>query len=195
MSSNKKSNRIGLNPTSAALNLTEHPKDQNESICNENAQKREENSDDEIKDRPKHIPQRNGNTIERESTNYFPEIENSLYHNPLPIYNTKQRELGHRLKKKDINEIIKSVNDNLFRKMMLDRWIKLHEHAKKPVHTLKDHLSYYLGKLKSPYSVDGNLERGQVQSTNDTIHTTISIMEEYQNRLFFYYVIGDKLPH
>ncbi|EUD64162.1 hypothetical protein C922_05454, partial [Plasmodium inui San Antonio 1] len=98
-------------------------------------------------------------------------------------------------KGEDINEIIKSVSDNLFSKMMLDRWIKLHGHGETPVHTLKDHLSYYLGKLKSPYSVDGNIEKQQVRSSNHSINTTIRIMEDYQNRLFFYYVIGNELPH
>ncbi|EUD64116.1 hypothetical protein C922_05507, partial [Plasmodium inui San Antonio 1] len=98
-------------------------------------------------------------------------------------------------KGEDINEIIKSMNHNLFRKIMLDRWIKLHGHAKRPVHTLKNPLSYYLGKLESLYSVDESIEEERVQNGNDTIHRTMRIMEEYQNKLFFYYVIGDKLPH
>ncbi|EUD63806.1 hypothetical protein C922_05813, partial [Plasmodium inui San Antonio 1] len=97
-------------------------------------------------------------------------------------------------KGEDMNEIIKSVNDNLFRKMMLDRWIKLHENAKKPVHTLKDHLSYYLGKLKSPYSVDGNTEREQVRNSNHSINTTMRIMGEYHNRHFFHYIVRDNFP-
>ncbi|EUD63906.1 hypothetical protein C922_05714 [Plasmodium inui San Antonio 1] len=82
-------------------------------------------------------------------------------------------------KGEDINEIIRSVNDNLFRKLMLDRWIKLQEHATTAMHTLKDHLSYYLGKLKSPYSVDGNIEREQVRNSNHSINRTMRILEEY----------------
>ncbi|EUD63890.1 hypothetical protein C922_05726 [Plasmodium inui San Antonio 1] len=62
------------------------------------------------------------------------------------------------------------------------------------MHTLNDHLSYYLGKLKSVYSVDGNIEVEHVQRSNHTIHTTLRIMEEYHNRLFFYYAIKDNLP-
>ncbi|EUD61352.1 hypothetical protein C922_05867 [Plasmodium inui San Antonio 1] len=59
---------------------------------------------------------------------------------------------------------------------------------------MKDPLSYYLGKLTSVYSVDGNIQEEQVQRNNHTIHTTMRIMEEYHNRLFFYYIIRDNLP-
>ncbi|EUD66895.1 hypothetical protein C922_02479 [Plasmodium inui San Antonio 1] len=77
---------------------------------------------------------------------------------------------------------------------MLEGEISLQKNAKRAMHTLNNHLSYYLGKLKSPYSVDGNIEVGHVQRSNHTIHTTMRIMEEYKNRLFFYYIIRDNLP-
>ncbi|EUD64155.1 hypothetical protein C922_05458, partial [Plasmodium inui San Antonio 1] len=97
-------------------------------------------------------------------------------------------------KDQDINEIIDSVYDNLFGKAMLEGGISLDKNAKRAMHTINKHLSYYLGKLKSPYSVDGNIEVEHVQRSHHTIQTTMRMMEEYHNRLFFYYVIGDKLP-
>ncbi|EUD64491.1 hypothetical protein C922_05131 [Plasmodium inui San Antonio 1] len=59
---------------------------------------------------------------------------------------------------------------------------------------MKDHLSYYLGKLTCMYSVDGNIQEEQVRNNNHTIHATMRILEEYKNRLFFYYIIRDNLP-
>ncbi|EUD63850.1 hypothetical protein C922_05771, partial [Plasmodium inui San Antonio 1] len=96
-------------------------------------------------------------------------------------------------KEQDINEIIDSVYDNLFGKAMLEGGISLQKNAKRTMHTLNEHLSYYLGKLKSPYSVDGNIEVEHVQRSNHTIHTTMRIMEDYHNRLFLYYAIKDNL--
>ncbi|EUD64030.1 hypothetical protein C922_05590 [Plasmodium inui San Antonio 1] len=87
------------------------------------------------------------------------------------------------------------MNDNLFGKAMLEGGISLQKNAKRAMHTLNNPLSYYLGKLKSLYSVDGNIEREQVWNRNHSVNTPRRIMEEYQNRLFFYYIIGDKLPH
>ncbi|EUD63918.1 hypothetical protein C922_05703 [Plasmodium inui San Antonio 1] len=40
-----------------------------------------------------------------------------------------------------------SVNNNLFRMAVLERRINLDQDAKKGMHTLKDYLSYYLGRL------------------------------------------------
>ncbi|EUD64100.1 hypothetical protein C922_05519 [Plasmodium inui San Antonio 1] len=59
---------------------------------------------------------------------------------------------------------------------------------------MKDHLSYYLGKLTCVYSVDGNIQEEQVRNSNHTIHRTMRILEEYKNRLFSYYIIRDNLP-
>ncbi|EUD63832.1 hypothetical protein C922_05786 [Plasmodium inui San Antonio 1] len=77
---------------------------------------------------------------------------------------------------------------------MLDRWISLLKNSKRAMHTLNDPLSYYLGKLKRSYTVDGNIEVDHLQRRNHTIHTTMRNMDEYQNRLFFHYIISDNFP-
>ncbi|EUD63865.1 hypothetical protein C922_05754 [Plasmodium inui San Antonio 1] len=75
--------------------LTKYPTEQNEYICNEDAQGMAGHPTDQIKDNQQHIPQRNDNTTEREFTDYFLEFENGLYNNPQPNYNTTQKELTH----------------------------------------------------------------------------------------------------
>ncbi|EUD64253.1 hypothetical protein C922_05368 [Plasmodium inui San Antonio 1] len=62
------------------------------------------------------------------------------------------------------------------------------------MHTLNDPLSYYLGKLKSQHSADGNIEVEHLQRSNHTIHTTMRIMGEYHNRHFFHYIVRDNFP-
>ncbi|ANQ10068.1 Uncharacterized protein PCOAH_00040540 [Plasmodium coatneyi] len=100
----------------------------------------------------------------------------------------------HSFTEEDINEIINSVNDNLFKREMLERWIQLHEDAAGKVQSLKEHLSFYLEKLKSLYDVDENIAEEQMEKINYTIDTTVRMTEEYHNKLFFYYIIKDNLP-
>ncbi|EUD63901.1 hypothetical protein C922_05718, partial [Plasmodium inui San Antonio 1] len=58
----------------------------------------------------------------------------------------------HSFKEEHINEIMNSVNNNLFSMAVLERRINLQQDAKKEMHSLKDYLSYYLGRLASLYS-------------------------------------------
>ncbi|EUD67833.1 hypothetical protein C922_02022 [Plasmodium inui San Antonio 1] len=155
-------------------------------------------------------PQQNGNTAEGESTDPLSEITNDMYQNSEGNGNGTEElfqsaydpaELSekchivfHSFIEEDINEIINSVNDNLFKREMLERWIQLHEDTERAVHTLKEHLSYYLGKLKSLYSVDENIAEDQMRKGKHTIDATMKITQEYHNRLFFYYIIKDNLP-
>ncbi|EUD64053.1 hypothetical protein C922_05569 [Plasmodium inui San Antonio 1] len=60
-------------------------------------------------------------------------------------------------KEEYINEIMNSVNNNLFSMPVLERRINLHQDAKKGMHRLKDYLSYYLGRLTSLYSVEAHI--------------------------------------
>ncbi|SCO73865.1 Plasmodium exported protein, unknown function [Plasmodium vivax] len=190
--------------------LSDHPTNQNEFITNENVQEGAEDSLAEIEDDLYDSPQGNANTAQGESADPLSEITDDLYENPQVNRNTteeifqsaydptelkeKSYIVFHSFREEDINEIINSVNDNLFKREMLERWIQLHEDAVDKVHTLKEHLSYYLRRLKSLYNVDDNIAEEQMQKSNHTIDSTIRITEEYHNKLFFYYVIKDNLP-
>ncbi|EUD64011.1 hypothetical protein C922_05606 [Plasmodium inui San Antonio 1] len=169
------------------------------------------------KDNLQHIPQRNKNRRERKSTDYFLEIRhnslifkviNKLYENSEggvnkiekfcqnsyqpPELSVEYYILLHSSKEEDINEIMSSVNNNLLSNSILQGGMKLHEDATTALQTLKDHLSYYLGRLRSLYSVEEDIEEELVQNNNNTIETPMEIMEEYHNRLF-YYIIMDHL--
>ncbi|GAB67536.1 hypothetical protein PCYB_121040, partial [Plasmodium cynomolgi strain B] len=190
-------------------NLADHPTDQNEYMTNEVGQEGAEDTLVEIEDDLYDNPQGNGNTAQGELADPLFEIIDDMYENSQGNRNTteelfqsaydraglseKCHIVFHSFREEDINEIINSVNDNLYKREMLERWILLHEDAAGKVHTLKEHLSYYLRKLKSLYNVDENIAEEQMQKSNHTIDSTIRITEEYHNKLFFYYVIKDNL--
>ncbi|EUD66384.1 hypothetical protein C922_03300 [Plasmodium inui San Antonio 1] len=100
----------------------------------------------------------------------------------------------HSFKEEDINELMNSVNNNLFRNSILQGGIKLQGEAKTALHTLKDLLSYYFGRLRSLYSLEEGTEEELVQNGNHTIETPMEMMEEYHNRLSLYYIIMDQMP-
>lgn len=173
-------NQIGLQ----SRNLSEHPAYPNEYMTNEDGQEVAEDALGEVTEDLYESSQGNGNTVEEHFQSVCDESELS----------EKCHIVFHSFEEEDINEIINSVNDNLFKREILERWIQLHEDAAGKVQSLKEHLSYYLEKLKSLYNVDENIAEEQMRENNYTIESNVRMTKEYHNKLFFYYIIKDNLP-